>query len=87
MINLIIAKHNLTKTQIGEYIDKRYKSEKYRNILKDRTIYGRRLEYLAIKYYGEDNSPKKILLLEKKISRMTHNFALWLEKERKEREK
>lgn len=40
-----------------------------------------------LKYYGEDNSPNRILLLEKKISRMTHNIALWLEKERKEREK
>jgi hypothetical protein len=78
-----IAKYNLTNTQIREYIDKRYKSEKYRNILKERIIDGRKLNYLAIKYYGEDNSPNKILLLERKISKMTHNFALWLEKERR----
>ena len=80
-IYLIIANYNLTNTQIREYIDKRYKSEKYRNILKERIIDGRKLEYLAIKYYGDDNSPNKILLLEKKISKMTHNFALWLENE------
>ena len=87
MIDKIIAQSELTNTQIIEYIDKRYKSEKYRNILKERIIDGRRLKYLAIKYYGEDNSPNKILLLERKISKMTHKFALWLEKERKEREK
>ena len=91
-IYLIIANYNLTNTQIREYIDKRYKSEKYRNILKERIIDGRNLEYLVIKYYGDDNSPNKILLLEKKISKMTHNFALWLENElykdmRKEDEK
>lgn len=82
MINLIIANSNLSNTQIREYIDKRYKSEKYRNILKERIIDGRKLEYLVIKYYGEYNSPNKIWLLERKISKMTHNFALWLEKER-----
>ena len=92
MLDLIIAKFNLSNTQIREYIDKRYKSEKYRNILKERIIDGRKLEYLAIKYYGYDNSPNKILLLKRKISRMTHNFALWLENElyndmRKEDEK
>lgn len=87
MIDLTIAKYNLTNTQIREYIDKRYKSEKYRNILKERIIDGRKLEYLAIKYYGEDNLPNKIFLLENKISKMTHNFALWLDKEMKEREK
>lgn len=87
MIDLTIAKYNLSNAQIREYIDKRYKSEKYRNILKERIIDGRKLEYLAIKYYGENNSLNKILLVEKKISKMTHNFALWLDKERKEREK
>ena len=81
MLDLIIAKFNLGNTQIREYIHKRYKSEKYRNILKERIIDGRKLEYLAIKYYGEYNSPNKILLLEKKISKMTRNFALWLESE------
>ena len=85
MIDLIIAKYELTRTQITEYIEKRYKSEKYRNILKERILDGKKLEYLAIKYYGEDNSPNKILLLERKISKMTHNFALWLDKERKEK--
>ena len=59
MIDLIIAKYNLTNTQIREYIDKRYKSEKYRNILKERIIDGRKLEYLAIKYYGEDSITNK----------------------------
>ena len=87
MIDLIIAKSNLSNAQIREYIDKRYKSEKYRNILKERIIDGRKLKYLAIKYYGEENSPNKILLIENKISKMTHNFALWLKKEMKEREK
>lgn len=87
MIDLIIAKSNLSNTQIREYIDKRYKSEKYRNILKERIIDGRKLEYLAIKYYGEDNSLNKIVLLERKISQMTHNFALWLDKEMEKREK
>lgn len=87
MIDLIISKYNLSNTQIREYIDERYKSVKHRNILKERIIDGRGLEYLAIKYYGEDNSPNKILLLEKKISRMTHSFALWLEKALSERSK
>jgi hypothetical protein len=87
MSDLIIAKSNLSNTQIIEYIDKRYKNEKYRNILKERIIDGRKLEYLAIKYYGEDNSPNKIFSLKNKISKMTHDFALWLDKEMKEREK
>lgn len=87
MSDLIIAKSNLSNTQIREYIEKRYKSEKYRNILKERIIDGRKLEYLAIKYYGEDNLPNKIFLIENKISKMTHKFALWLENEMKEREK
>ena len=39
----------------------------------------------VVAWYGEDNSPNKILLIEKKISKMTHNFALWLDKERKEK--
>jgi hypothetical protein len=87
MLESIFVKYDLTRTQITEYIEKRYKSKKYRNILKERVLDGKKLEYLAIKYYGEDNSPNKILLIENKISRMTYKFALWLEKERKEREK
>ena len=87
MLDLIFVKYNLTRTQITEYIEKRYKSEKYRNILKERILDGKGLEYIAIKYYGEYNSLNKIFLIENKISRMTHKFALWLEKEMKEREK
>ena len=78
MFIFIIGKYKLTNTQIREYIDKRYKSEKYRNILKERIIDGRDLEYLAMKYYGGDIP---ILFLERKISKMTHKFFLWLEKE------
>jgi hypothetical protein len=82
---LIFVKYPLTRTQITEYIEKRYKSEKYRNILKERILDDKGLEYLAIKYYGDDNSPNKILLLERKISKMTHKFALWFDKEMKEK--
>jgi hypothetical protein len=71
----------LSNTQIKEYIDKRYKSKKYRNILKERIIDGKTLQYLVRKYYGDDISPKKIQLLEIKISNITHKFVSWVVKE------
>lgn len=71
----------LSNTQIKEYIDKRYKSKKYRNILKERIIDGKTLEYLVKKYYGDDISPNKIRLLKIKISNITRKFASWVVKE------
>ncbi len=77
----------LSNTEIKQYIDKRYKCKKYRGILRDRIIDGKKLDVLVIKYYGEDISPNRMIIYRNKIQKLTNNFAVWLKKEMGEREK